>query len=177
MALALVLGANCENIVHEHEDELSASCLVSFRLPLSSLHSSLSLFICIPHLRQSIKSLRQSKSINARLSCCRSKRGSDCIIRLLAINIHSIILPPRQTRPDQTRSNQTHARHATHSCAHSRYHTHTHKQNPHITPVHAGWHKRASEAMIKSCPSPAGFGVQPSAVASTQTQDPSQLAA
>ncbi|KKP02427.1 hypothetical protein THAR02_05493 [Trichoderma harzianum] len=41
-----------------------------------------------------------------------------------------------------------------------------------FTPVHAGWHKRASEAMIKSCPSPAGFGVQPSAVASTQTQDP-----
>ncbi|PTB40526.1 hypothetical protein M441DRAFT_407570 [Trichoderma asperellum CBS 433.97] len=42
--------------------------------------------------------------------------------------------------------------------------THT-SPHSHITSVHAGWHKRASEAMIKnvrrlSCPSAAGFGMQ-----------------
>lgn len=39
---------------------------------------------------------------------------------------------------------------------------HTQARNSHITSVHAGWHKRASEAMIQdvrrlSCPSAAGF--------------------
>ncbi|QYS97092.1 hypothetical protein H0G86_004328 [Trichoderma simmonsii] len=100
MALALVLGANCENIVHEHEDELSVSRLVSspsFLPPFLPLSRSAS-----PTSINQSNHFDNQKSINARLSCCRSKRGSDCIIRLLAINIHSIILPPRQ-RPDQTR--------------------------------------------------------------------------
>ncbi|KAL7962099.1 hypothetical protein V8C34DRAFT_272087 [Trichoderma compactum] len=102
------------------------------------------------------------------------QRGGDCIIiRLLAINIHSIILPTPST--DRPRPRCTHATPHTH--AHIAVTTRT-RTNPHITPVHAGWHKRASEAMIKSCPSPAGFGVQPSAVASTQDPEtPSQLAA
>lgn len=95
---------------------------------------------------------------------------SPCSYRytLDAVQIHT----PRHTRTPA--SAHTEAR----TCAHISWsaHTHTHalahapRTNPHITPVHAGWHKkRASEAMIKSCPSPAGFGMQPSAVVSTQS--------